>query len=120
MKYEKLKLEAFSSKQTLGLIQNAVGVVVEFSYIKQIGDQDAARGYKLLRFESDMELLLLACSMYDKKLNLPRKQKRAVYQTKIDNYDDTDYPPGDINDSGYEAYHVDTDFLEIFVKNSHP
>jgi hypothetical protein len=71
-----------------------------------------------LTYESYMELLLLACSTYDKKLNLPGKQKGAVYQTKIDNYDDTDYPHDDIYDGGCEAYHVDTHILEILVNNT--
>jgi hypothetical protein len=62
--------------------------------------------------------LLLVCSTYDKKLNFPGKQKRAVYQTEIDNYDDTEYPLDDINDSGYKAYHVDTDIREIMVNNT--
>jgi hypothetical protein len=42
-----------------------------------------------MKYESYMELLLLACSAYDKKLIFPGKQKRAVYQTKIDNNDNT-------------------------------
>jgi hypothetical protein len=37
---------------------------------------------------------------------------------KIDNYDDTDYPHDDIYDSGYKAYHVDTDISEILVNNT--
>jgi hypothetical protein len=73
MKYEKLKLEAFPPKQKLSLLQNAVGDVAELSYIKQIGDQDVACGYQPLTYESYMELLLLAYSTYDKKLNLPGK-----------------------------------------------
>jgi hypothetical protein len=82
------------------LLQNAVGDVRELLYIKPIGDQDIAQGYKQLMYESYMELLLLACSNYDKKVYLPGKQKRAVYLTEIgNNYDDTDYPHDDINDS---------------------
>jgi hypothetical protein len=65
-----------------------------------------------------MDPLLLACSTYDNKLNSPGKQKRAVYQTKIDNYQDTDYPHDDIYDSGHEVYHVDTDTSEILINNT--
>jgi hypothetical protein len=115
MKYEKLEQEALPPKQTLLLLQNAVGDVAELSYIKQIGDQDVARRYELLTYKVYMELLLPACSTYDKKLNLPGKQKRAVYQTEIDKYDDTEYPHDDIYDSGFKAYHVDTDILEIMA-----
>jgi hypothetical protein len=118
MKYEKLELEAFPPMQKLRLLQNAVGDVAELSYIKQIGDQDVARGYQPLTYESYMELFLLACSTNDRKLNLPGKQKRAVYKTEIDNYDDMDYPHDNINDSGYKAYHVDTDISEILVNNT--
>jgi hypothetical protein len=118
MKYQNLELEAFPPKQKLCLLQNAVGDVVELSYIKQIGDRDVARGYPLLTYESYIEQLLSVCSTYDKKLNLPGKQKCAVYQTEIDNYDATDYPHDDINDSGYKAYYVDTDISEIIVNNT--
>jgi hypothetical protein len=83
MKYKKLELEAFPPNQKLCLLQNAVGDVAELLYIKQIGDQDVARGYQPLTYESYKELLLLACSTYDKKLNLPGKQKSGVYQTEI-------------------------------------
>jgi hypothetical protein len=51
-------------------------------------------------------------------LNLPGKQNSTVYQTKIDNYEDTEYPRDDIYDSGYKAYHVDTDILKIMVNNT--
>jgi hypothetical protein len=118
MKYKKLELEAFPSKQKLRLLQNAVGDVTELSYIKQIGDQDVARGHPALTYDSYMELLLLACSTYDKKLSLPGKQKRAVYQTEIDKHDNTDYPFDDTYDGGYKAYRVDTDISEIMANVS--
>jgi hypothetical protein len=38
MRYEKLELEPFPPKQKLRMLQNAVGDVMEFAYIKQIGD----------------------------------------------------------------------------------
>jgi hypothetical protein len=79
MQYEKLELEPFHSKQKLRMLQNAVGDVSELAYVKQIGDQDIARGNPPLLYESYMELLLSACSTYDKKTMLPGKQKRAVY-----------------------------------------
>jgi hypothetical protein len=85
MKYKRLELEAFPPKQKLQLLQNAVGDVTELSYIKQIGDQDVARGYPALTYDSYMELLLLACSTYDKKLSLPGKQKRAFIKQKLIN-----------------------------------
>jgi hypothetical protein len=71
MKYEKLDLEAFPPKQKLRMLQNAVGDVTELSYIKQIGDQDIARGNPPLSYDSYMGLLLSACSTYYKKVTLP-------------------------------------------------
>ena len=62
MRYEKLEPEAFPSKQKLRMLQNAVGDVTELAYVKQIGDQDIARGNPPLSYESYMELLLSACS----------------------------------------------------------
>jgi hypothetical protein len=52
MKYEKLELEDFPSKQNLRMLQNAVGNVTELAYVKQIGDQDIARGIPHLSYES--------------------------------------------------------------------
>jgi hypothetical protein len=75
MKYKKLKLEEFPLKQKLCLLQNAIGNVTELSYFKQIGDQDIARGNPLLAYDGYMELLLSACSTYNKKFTLPGKQK---------------------------------------------
>jgi hypothetical protein len=42
MNHEKLELEPFPPKQKLCMLQNAIGHVMEFEYIKQIGDQDIA------------------------------------------------------------------------------
>jgi hypothetical protein len=68
-----------------------------------------------LSYDIYMELLLLACITYDKKLSLPGKQKRAVYQTEIDKHDKTDYPFDDTYNGGYEAYRVDKDISEIMA-----
>jgi hypothetical protein len=118
MKYKKLELEAFLPKQKLRLLQNAVGNVTELSYIKQIGDQDVVKGHLALKYVSSMELLLFACSTYDKKLSLPGKQKRTAYQTEIDKHDNTDYPFYDTYNGGHEAYPVDTDILGIMANVS--
>jgi hypothetical protein len=66
MKYEKLELEAFPPKQKLRMVQNAVGDLTEISYIKQIADQDIARGNSPLSHDRYMELLFSASSTYDK------------------------------------------------------
>jgi hypothetical protein len=83
--------------------------------MKHIGDQ-VAQG--LLTYESYMLILLSACSTYDKNSNLLGKQKHEVYQTNFYNYACTDYPHDDIYDSGYEAYHIATDILDILVNNT--
>jgi hypothetical protein len=52
MKYERLELEDFPPKQKLRMLQNAVGDVTELTYVKQIGDQDIARGNHPLTYEN--------------------------------------------------------------------
>jgi hypothetical protein len=66
IQYEKLELEDFPPKQKLQMLQNAVSDVNELACVKQIGDQDVARGKPPLDFESYLQLLLSACSAYDR------------------------------------------------------
>jgi Reverse transcriptase (RNA-dependent DNA polymerase) len=114
MRYEKLELDPFPQKQKLRMLQNAVGDVTELAYVKQIGDQDIARGNPPLSYESYLELLLSACSTYDKKLTLPGKHKRAVYAAAMSS-DDADYRFDDTGYGEYEAFHVDTDITDIMA-----
>jgi Reverse transcriptase (RNA-dependent DNA polymerase) len=116
MKYEKLELEPFGDKQKLRMLQNAVGDVSELSYVKQLGDQDIARGRPPLTYNSYLELLLSACSTYDRKLGTPGKQKRAVYATVVDDFA-TDPYTGDGNGE-YEVFQVDTDISDIMAYNT--
>jgi hypothetical protein len=88
------------------MLQNAVGEVSEFEYVKQIGDQDIAQGNLPFVYETYMELLLLACSTSDKKTLLPGKQKRAVYASESDS---------DNYHGNYETYRVDTNVAEIMA-----
>jgi hypothetical protein len=92
---------------------------MEFAYIKQIGDPDIARGYPPLSYNSYMELLLSACSTYDKKITLPGKQKRAVYATETSS-DYLTYPFDDATDGEYEVFQVDTaiDDIMAFTTNT--
>ena len=108
MKYEKLELEPFGDKQKLRMLQNAVGDANELSYVKQLGDQDIARGLPPLTYTSYLELLLSACSTYDKKIGTPGKQNRAIYNTLIDNTDDDPFQ-GDYQSGEYEVFQVDTE-----------
>jgi len=115
MRYEKLKLEEFPPRQKLRLLQNAVGEVTALAYVKRIGDLDVACGNTPLSFESYLELLLSACSEYDKKITLPGKQKRAVYATSIVDDDIDPYSYEGSNDGEYEVINVDTDVHDIMV-----
>ena len=118
MKYEKLELEPFGDKQKLRMLQNAVGDVSELSYVKQLGDQDIARGLPPLTYPNYLELLLSACSTYDKKIGTPGKQKRAVYAALVD---ETDNDPllNDTNHGGeYGVFQVDTDISDILAYNT--
>jgi hypothetical protein len=54
-----------------------------------------------------MELLLSACSTYDKKITLPGKQKRAAYATETSS-DYLTYPFEDTTDGEYEMFQVET------------
>jgi hypothetical protein len=76
MKYEKLELEDFPPNQKLRMLQNAVSDATELAYVKQIGDQDIARGNTPLAYDGYMELLLSACSTYDK--NITPQVNRSV------------------------------------------
>jgi hypothetical protein len=115
MKYEKLELEPFGDKQKLRMLHNAVGDVAALSYVKQLGDQDIARGLPPLTYGSYLELLLSACSTYNKTIGTPGKQKRAVYAM-----DDTDPDPLPEDNLGgeYEVFMVDTDINNIMAYNS--
>jgi hypothetical protein len=87
-------------------LQNAVSDVTELSYDKQISDQDVTRSNIPLAYEGYMELLLSACSTYDKKFTLPGKQKRAVYTTTVS--DNVKLIPSDKTmDGEYEVFTVD-------------
>jgi hypothetical protein len=81
--YEKLELESFPPKQKLRMLQNSVGDVTELAYVKQIGDQDIARGNPPLDVDSYLELLLSACSTYYKNHATSMKHKRNVYTTTV-------------------------------------
>jgi hypothetical protein len=117
MKYERLELEDFPPKQKLHMLQNAVGDVTEVAYVKQIGDQDIARGNPPLKYENYMELLLSSCSTYDKKIALPGKQKRAVYTAKTSEVEPDRYY-NVVRDDGYAVYSIDTDVSDIMVNTT--
>ena len=55
-KYEQLEVDLFPPKHRLRMLQNTVGEVREIAYVKQIGDQDVARGRDPLDYETYIEL----------------------------------------------------------------
>jgi hypothetical protein len=83
MKYEYLELEAFPPKPELIMLQNAVGDVMGLVYVKQIDDQDIAKGNIPLAYDDYMELWLWVCSTYDKKITHRVKHKIVVYATAV-------------------------------------
>jgi hypothetical protein len=99
-------------KQKLRTLQNAVGYVTELAYVKQISDQGVVRGNQPLAYEGYMELLS-ACSTHDKKIELPGKQKRAIYAMASDGGDD--YPYADNLNAEHEVFQVDADINDIIV-----
>jgi hypothetical protein len=90
------------------MLQNDVGDVSELSYVKQLGDQDIAH-------PNYLELLLSACSTYDKKIGTPGKQKRAVYASLVDEIENDPFL-NNINHGGeYKVFQVDTDISDILA-----
>jgi hypothetical protein len=103
--------------QKLQMLQNAVGDVAALSYVKQLGDQDIARGLPSLPFGSYLELLLSACSTYDKNIGTHGNQKQAVYAALMEDTD-PDPLPEDKLGGEYEVFMVDTDTNDIKAYNS--
>jgi hypothetical protein len=97
------------------MLQNSVGDVSELASVKQIGDQDIAGGNPPLDVDSYLELLLSACSTYDKNHATAMKHKRNVYTLVVgeDNNIQCDDTGG--NERYYEAFTVDTDISEVLA-----
>jgi hypothetical protein len=65
---EKLELEDIPPKQKLRMLQNTLTAISDLADVKQLIDQMVARGDPPLTFEGYIELLLSACSIYDKSI----------------------------------------------------
>ena len=108
--YEKLELEDVPPKQKLRMLQNTVGDVADLANVKQLSDQVVARGGSSLDFEGYIELLLSACSTYDKlHTNARQSGQRNVYSSNVE-YDNQIY-----DDHLMEVFHVDTDLSDIMA-----
>jgi Reverse transcriptase (RNA-dependent DNA polymerase) len=113
--YEKLELEAIPPKQKLRMLQNSVGDVPDLANVKQLSDQIVARGENQLGVEGYLELLLSACSTYDKKHASTRPPgQRNVYNVNTEMDDDGFYDANSNND----VFHVDTDVTDILAHSS--
>jgi hypothetical protein len=94
------------------MLQNTVGDVTDLANVKQLGDQIIARGGPSLDFEGYIELLLSACSTYDKNHATPNKSgPRNVYTTDITHDAMVEEANYDVHST--EVFHVDTDISDI-------
>lgn len=109
MQYEKLEVENVPPKQKLRMLQNTIGDVAELANVKQQSDQVVARGEPPLPYEGYLELLLSACSTYDKMHATPRTAQRNVYAANFEP-DDNLY---DTND--HHTFGIDTDVTDILA-----
>jgi hypothetical protein len=85
------------------------------AYVKQIGDQDIARGNPPLDVDSYLELLLSACSTFDKNHATSMKHKRNVYTPVVGGNNDIQSDDTSGNEQYYEAFTVDTDISEVLA-----
>ena len=113
--YEKLELEAIPPKQKLRMLQNTVGDVPDLANVKQLSDQVVARGETPLGLEGYLELLLSACSTYDKKHAATRQPGQRTVYTASTELDDDAFFDASCND---EVFHVDTDVADILAHSS--
>jgi hypothetical protein len=91
------------------MLQNTVSAVADLPNVKQLSDQVVAIGGTHLNFEEYVELLLSACSTYDKIHATPRSGQWNVYTVNF-TQDDDFYN----TDDGY-TYGVDTDVTDILL-----
>jgi hypothetical protein len=113
--YEKLELESFPPKQKLRMLQNSVRDVNELAYGKQIGNQDIARGNPPIDVDSHLELLLSACSTYDKNHATSMKHKRNVYTTIVGEDNDIQSDEAGGSEQYYLVFTADTDISEVLA-----
>jgi hypothetical protein len=111
--YKKLVLEDIPPKQKLRIVKNTVEDVTDLQSVKRIEDQTIARGKAPHGWEDSLELLLSACSDYDKSHTHARPEPRNIYATNIAYEVDYDYPHDDT------SYSVGTDIMEIYTHPAH-
>jgi hypothetical protein len=111
--YEKVELEDIPPKQKLRMLKNTAADVTDLQSVERIEDQNIARGKSPLGWEEYLELLLSACSDYDKSHNTERPAQRNIYATNITYNVDYDYQYEDT------PHGVGTDTMEIYANATH-
>jgi hypothetical protein len=91
------------------MLQNTFSDVTDLSHVKPLSDQIVARGEPALGFEEYQELLLSACSTYEKNNATPRSGQRNVYSTIFETDDDF----YDAQDDA--VFGVDTDVSDLLA-----
>ena len=96
------------------MLQNTVSDIPDLANVKQLSDQIVARGDSPLDYAGYLELLLSACSTYDKKYATARPSgQRSAYNSSLEVAEEVFY---DANCT--EVFHVDTDVNEIMAYSS--
>jgi hypothetical protein len=73
------------------MLKNTVADVTDLQSVKLIEDQNIAHGKAPLGWENYLELLLSACSDYDKSHKNVRPAQRNIYATNVSYDVDYDY-----------------------------
>jgi hypothetical protein len=69
------------------MLQNTISDFTDLSHVKQLSDQIVAHGEPALGFEEYLEVLLSACSTYDKNNVTPRSGQHNEYSTIFEHDD---------------------------------
>jgi hypothetical protein len=110
--YEKVELESFPPKKKFRMLQNLFGNVNELASVKQIGDQEIARGIPPLDVDSYLELLLSTWSTYDKNQATAMSN---VYTTVVGEDNDIQIDDTGGNEQYTEVFTLDTDISEVLA-----
>jgi hypothetical protein len=95
------------------MLKNTVANATDLQSVKHIEDQNMARGKAPLAWEECLELLLSACSDYDKSHNNAQPAQRNIYATNVAYDIDYDYQQEDT------PHGVGTDIMEIYANATH-
>jgi hypothetical protein len=77
----------FLQSRSFECCKNTVGDIADLANVKHLSDQVVTRGGANLGFEEYLELLLSACSTYDKTHATPRSGQQNVYATSVEHDD---------------------------------